>query len=110
MMELIDEPKIRVVLADDHAVLRAGLKALLNAEPDIEVVGEAADGAEALARVERLGADVVLMDLRMPEMGGVEAIQRLRETAPSVRAWCSPPTTPTATCCPRSRPAPPVTC
>jgi DNA-binding NarL/FixJ family response regulator len=65
-------------------VVRDGLRGVFADDPDFEVVGEAANGAEAVARVERGGADVVLMDLRMPEMGGVEAIRRLRETAPSV--------------------------
>jgi DNA-binding NarL/FixJ family response regulator len=76
---------IRLLLADDHPVVRDGLRGVFAEDPDFEVVGEAANGAEAVARVERIGADVVLMDLRMPEMGGVEAIRRLRETAPSVR-------------------------
>ena len=76
---------IRLLLADDHPVVRDGLRGVFADDPDFEVVGEAANGAEAVARVERLGADVVLMDLRMPELGGVEAIRRLRETAPSVR-------------------------
>jgi len=76
---------IRLLLVDDHPVVRDGLRGVFADDPDFEVVGEAANGAEAVARVERAGADVVLMDLRMPEMGGVEAIRRLRETAPAVR-------------------------
>jgi len=76
---------IRLLLVDDHPVVRDGLRGVFADDPDFEVVGEAGNGAEAVARVERLGADVVLMDLRMPEMGGVEAIQRLREVAPAVR-------------------------
>jgi DNA-binding NarL/FixJ family response regulator len=76
---------IRLLLVDDHPVVRDGLRGLFADDPDFAVVGEAATGAEAVARVERLGADVVLMDLRMPQMGGVEAIRRLREHAPSVR-------------------------
>ena len=66
-------------------MVRDGLRGLFADDPDFQVVGEAANGAEAVARVERLGADVVLMDLRMPGMGGVEAITRLREVAPGVR-------------------------
>jgi DNA-binding NarL/FixJ family response regulator len=77
--------QIRLLLVDDHPVVRDGLRGLFADDPDFAVVGEAANGAEAVARVERLGADVVLMDLRMPQMGGVEAIRRLREHAPSVR-------------------------
>jgi DNA-binding NarL/FixJ family response regulator len=62
-----------VVLADDQALLRAGFRALLDAEPDIEVVGESSNGAEALTLVRRLRPDVVLMDIRMPTMDGLEA-------------------------------------
>ncbi|MFW5472665.1 response regulator [Knoellia sp. CPCC 206450] len=64
---------IRVVLADDQVLLRAGLRALLDAEDDIEVVGEAGDGAEAVTLVEALAPDVVLMDIRMPGTDGLEA-------------------------------------
>ena len=77
--------RIRLLLVDDHPVVRDGLRGVFADDADFEVVGEAANGAEAVARLERTGADVVLMDLRMPEMGGVEAIRRLRERAPSVR-------------------------
>jgi len=70
---------IRVLIADDHPIVRDGLRGMLTAEPDFEVVGEAADGAEALALVESLSPDVVLMDLRMPGVGGLEAIQALAE-------------------------------
>jgi DNA-binding NarL/FixJ family response regulator len=66
-------------------VVRDGLRGIFADDPGFEVVGEAANGAEAVARVERAGADVVLMDLRMRELGGVEAIRRLRRTAPGVR-------------------------
>ncbi|HXV93672.1 MAG TPA: response regulator transcription factor [Pseudonocardia sp.] len=76
---------IRILVVDDHPVVRDGLRGAFAAEPDIEVVGEAGHGEEALARVAHTAVDVVLMDLRMPGMGGVEAIRRLRETAPAVR-------------------------
>ena len=76
---------IRLLIVDDHPVLRDGLRGVFAGDPDFEVVAEAGNGLEAIAQVERVGADVVLMDLRMPEMGGVEAIQRLREHAPAVR-------------------------
>ena len=69
--------RIRVLLADDHAVLRAGLKALLDAEPDLEVVGEAGTGEEAIERVEQLRPHVVVMDLSMPGMGGLEATRAI---------------------------------
>jgi DNA-binding NarL/FixJ family response regulator len=76
---------IKVLIVDDHPVVRDGLRGVIDGEPDMEVVGEAGDGAEALARVAGADVDVVLMDLRMPRMGGVEAIGQLRRTAPSVR-------------------------
>ena len=68
---------IRVLLVDDHAVLRAGLRALLDSEPDITVIGEAATGEEGLTKVRALTPDVVVMDLSMPGMGGLEAIRRI---------------------------------
>ncbi|HYW88734.1 MAG TPA: response regulator, partial [Chloroflexota bacterium] len=67
-----DRP-IRVLLVDDHAVVRKGLRALLDRDPGIEVVGEAEDGEEAVRAAGRLGPDVILMDLEMAGMGGVEA-------------------------------------
>src|SRR5579859_148361 len=76
---------IRVLIVDDHPVVRGGLRGMFASDPNFEVVGEARNGAEASARAGALRADVVLMDLRMPEMGGVEAIQRLRKSAPAVR-------------------------
>jgi len=77
--------KIRVLIVDDHPVVRDGLRGVIDGQPDMHVVGEAGHGAEALARVDAEPVDVVLMDLRMPIMGGVEAIGQLRRTAPSVR-------------------------
>ncbi len=70
---------IRVVIADDHPVVREGLAAMLEREPDLEVVGEARDGQEAIERVAALRPDVVLMDLQMPRVDGVEAIRQIRE-------------------------------
>ncbi|HEX6916867.1 MAG TPA: response regulator transcription factor [Phycicoccus sp.] len=68
---------IRLLVVDDHPVVRAGMVAVLGEEPDLQVVGEAANGAEALALVPRLSPDVVLMDLRMPVMDGAEATRRI---------------------------------
>lgn len=73
---------IRVVIADDHPIVRAGFEALLSGRPDLEVVGEAGNGREAVDLTVRLGPDLVLMDLRMPEMDGVEAISRIKTARP----------------------------
>lgn len=76
---------IRILLVDDHAVLRAGLRALLNAEPDFEVVGEAGDGREAIEQAERLRPDIVVMDLAMPVMGGLEATRVITSRLAGIR-------------------------
>ena len=70
---------VRVLLVDDQALIRAGFRMILDAEEDIEVVGECADGTQAVDSVRRLSPDVVLMDIRMPEMDGIEATKRLVE-------------------------------
>lgn len=78
-------PDIRVLLADDHAIVREGLKSLINAHSDMTVVGEAADGAEAHALAATLHPDVVVMDLSMPNVDGVQATVRIRADAPGAR-------------------------
>jgi len=77
--------KLRVFLADDHAVVREGLKALVNAQPDMEVSGEAADGRSAFQQVQKLQPDVVIMDVSMPEMNGAEATEQLKQARPRVK-------------------------
>ena len=77
--------KLRVFLADDHAVVREGLKALVNAQPDMEVVGEAGDGRAAVRQVQELLPDVVVMDVSMPEMSGAQATERLKQACPLVK-------------------------
>jgi two-component system, NarL family, response regulator LiaR len=76
---------IRVLIADDHPVVRQGLRSFLRSQEDIDVAGEAADGEEAVAAAERLRPDVVLLDLVMPRVDGLEALRRIRAVAPSAR-------------------------
>ena len=76
---------IRVLMVDDHAILREGLRALLSYYEDVDVVGEAQDGGEAVERVSELLPDVVLMDIAMPGMNGLEATRLIRERHPQVR-------------------------
>lgn len=77
--------KIRILLADDHAVVRQGFRLILSAEADMEIVGEAANGREAVELAEKLQPDVVVMDVAMPELGGIEATRRVAGTAPRAR-------------------------
>jgi two-component system, NarL family, response regulator NreC len=74
--------KIRLLLVDDHKIVRAGLKMLFQAEPDIEIVGEASSGAAALERVAEVKPDVVVMDVAMPGMSGIEATRQIKEESP----------------------------
>jgi len=73
---------ICILIADDHGVLRAGLRALLDGEPDLQVVGEATDGQETLSLAEELQPEVVLLDISMPGLGGLEVTRRLKEVLP----------------------------
>jgi DNA-binding NarL/FixJ family response regulator len=80
-----EEQKVRVLVADDHFIVRIGLIALVNTEPDMQVVGEAADGSQAVEMFLRLGPDLVLMDLRMPVKDGIEATKEIRGKEPNAR-------------------------
>ncbi len=77
--------KIRIVLADDHSVVRQGFRRILEAQPDMEIVGEASNGREALEEVANLTPDVVVMDVAMPELNGIEATRRIKEATPRTR-------------------------
>lgn len=77
--------KISIVIADDHTIVREGLRALLSSEPDFEVIGTAGDGREAIDRVEDLRPDVVLIDLSMPKLHGLEAIGEIKKRTPETR-------------------------
>jgi len=76
--------KIRVLIADDHPFYREGVRTMLRATPDIEIIGEAANGEDTVAQAERLQPDVILMDLKMPGMGGIEATRRILHTSPHI--------------------------
>jgi two-component system, NarL family, response regulator len=78
-------PKIRVILADDHPVVRDGLAAIVNQQPDMQVVAEAGDGEEAIALYEQHLPDVLVLDLRMPKRDGVSVVQNLLERHPKAR-------------------------
>jgi two-component system response regulator NreC len=74
---------IRILLADDHGILRAGLRNLLNVEPELEVIGEASDGIQVLEMTEQLKPDIILMDISMPNMGGIEVLQQMDGKLPA---------------------------
>jgi DNA-binding NarL/FixJ family response regulator len=77
--------KIKVLIVDDHAILREGIRALLSLYPDIEVVGEAEDGLQAISLTRQLGPDIVLTDIAMPGLGGLEATVEIRKQSPNSR-------------------------
>lgn len=76
--------KIKILMADDHPVVRAGIRGMLETQPEFQVVAEAENGREAFEQLDKLQPDVVLMDLRMPEMDGVEAIGKIKEKYPNI--------------------------
>jgi len=78
--------KINIVLADDHVLVRNGIKAMLESDQEIEVIGEAGSGAEALAVSQKLHPDILVLDIRMPEMTGLEAAAKLEEYSPDTKA------------------------
>src|SRR6202047_5228859 len=78
-------PMIRVLLADDHAMVRKGFRLILESQPDMQIVGEAGNGREAVELAEQLHPDVVVMDVAMPELNGIEATRRLVTAAPRTR-------------------------
>jgi two-component system response regulator NreC len=80
-----DSEKRGVLIVEDHTLIREGLRSLLSAHPDLEVVGEAGDGREAIQRAEKLSPALVLMDLSMPRMGGVEAIREIKRSRPKIK-------------------------
>jgi len=80
-----DNPRIRILIVDDHPLLRAGVAAVLTTQPDFELVGSASSGHEALHLFEQLRPDVTLMDLKMPDMSGIQVISTLRSKYPSAR-------------------------
>ena len=99
--------KIRILLADDHAVVRQGFKLILGAQPDMEIVGEAGNGREAVELAEKLHPDVAVMDVAMPELNGIEATRRMSGRRRRARAcWRSACTRIRSTCarsCARAR-------
>jgi len=82
---MTSEPKHRLVIAEDHTILREGLKALLSARPDLEVVGEATDGREAVRAVQELNPDLILLDLSMPRSNGLEALKEIKRVSPHTK-------------------------
>src|SRR5205823_11224254 len=77
--------KIRILLVDDHTILRAGLKMMLNAQPDMDVIGEAHDGRQAVQESQCLHPDIVIMDITMPDMSGIESTRQIKKVLPDVK-------------------------
>jgi two-component system response regulator NreC len=82
---MIMKAKHRIIIAEDHTILREGLRSLLSSDPDLEIVGEAQDGQEAIRCVEKLRPNLVLMDLSMPRMNGLDAIKEIKKQSPDTK-------------------------
>jgi YesN/AraC family two-component response regulator len=106
----VTKESIRVLVVEDHHVVRQGLVALLNVVDGLEVVGEAADGVEAIAQFRKHQPDITLIDLRLPRLSGVDVIERIRMERRRRASSCSPPTTATRTSIAPCRPARAPTC
>ena len=102
--------RIRILLADDHAVVRQGFKMILAEQPDMEIVGEAGNGREALELAESLKPDMVVMDVAMPELNGIEATRRMGEACRTPAWWRSACTRIRSTCARSCAPALAATC
>ena len=85
----MNEDSIRILIADDHAVVREGLSSLISTKPDMIVVGEAADGLEAVQKARVLQPDIILMDMVMPKQSGLQAIQQLKQENNAARIPCT---------------------
>src|SRR6185503_10394746 len=81
----MDTTKLRILLAEDHTMVREGIRNLLNAQPDMQVVGEAGDGQEAVLRTRELLPDLVVMDISMPNLNGLKAMEKLKEVNPKIK-------------------------
>ena len=96
---------IRIVLVDDHPIVREGLAAVLSTQPDFDIVGQANDGAEAIDLVSALRPDIVVLDLVMPNMDGVQALRAMRAEHHDLKAWSLQPPKPTTGSSAQSRQA-----
>jgi len=101
---------IRIALVDDQAIVRAGLARILSPADGFEVMAECADGREAVERLPAIPLDVILMDIRMPRLDGIDATAQLRAAPEPLQSWFSPPSARTRSCGARSRPAPRASC
>ena len=101
---------IRVLIADDQQMVRQGFTVLLNTHPGIEVIGQAVDGMDAVVRVAELVPDVVLMDIRMPELGGIEATRRITLAHPDIKVLVLTTSTSTSTSTRPCAREPPASC